>query len=115
MIRCPFSNNVGYCEFECVKDYYWRNFNCVLNGTSPNRCHQMKIVRMLYEKHLGNISSIATIVAANKLDDLESSLSEFPTAANKVEALMNIIYQISLGHQGFLIENCKKGCRIQKA
>src|SRR5271170_725134 len=94
MIRCPFSYNVGYCEFECVKDYYKRNFNCILNGTDPNRCHQLKIVRKLYEKHHGNISSIAAIVTAYMFPKLESSLLMFPTAENKMEALINIIEQI---------------------
>lgn len=115
MARCPFGYNVGYCEYQCVKDYYWHNFNCILNGTDANRCHQMKIVRKLYEKHRANISSIATIVTANKLAELKSSLYGFPTAANKSKALMNFIYQLSFGHELLIVANCKEECRIGEA
>lgn len=116
VIRCPFSYNVGYCEFQCVKDYYKRSFNCVLDGTQVNRCHRMKTMRMLLEKHRTNLTSYAkTVIPESKFSEFESSFHEFSTTGNKLQAMTKIISLLSRAHETFVIEDCQQQCLKGKA
>lgn len=112
MNRHPFANNDGDCAFQCAKNYYWLHFNCTLHGVAFNRCHQMKIARLLIEKHLLNVSSFAPILSSTDFSDLQQSIHDFPTSKDKVDTLLKIIKKISNGHEKFIVETCKEQCQL---
>lgn len=111
MTRFPFGNNDGNCAFQCAKDHYLRNFNCFLNGTSFNRCHQMKTVRLLFEKHRLNLSSYAPIISSRYFLSLEQYARDFSNSSDKIKTLINFVTTISDGHEAFIIEHCKQQCQ----